>query len=392
MRTSPHQHERGFPARRAFHAVGRTTIDVVDHGRRDVYAGDPTAVRELPSWVWYPAAPDAGRELAEHVPAAWTPIADQLGLDTAGLRTHAIVDAPAALGSPHPVLIMSPSGFSPLLLAAVAEELASFGYVVVGVNHTYEAAVTVLADGRVVAANSAALAGVLGPQTGPHDDAFRQRGAVCEYKAADLRSVADQLGRLGPNGAGLSPDHLDLGRLGAFGHSFGGNAALEWCAADPRCLAAANLDGAIWTKVGTVGLPRPALQVLADHPEFDLPSDVAVAAGVSPDAAWYEAERAIVHADGARFASGPNPESPQRSPEPATWDSWTSRSCRSGRRAPWREQLAATRIDPELMWRITCDLLLAFFGEHVAGACGSGLDTVEARHPEVTIVTGRAAR
>jgi predicted dienelactone hydrolase len=37
---------------------------------------------------------------------------------------------------------------------------------------------------------------------------------------------------------------------GGFGHSFGGNAALQWCRDDPRCLAAANLDEALWTEVG----------------------------------------------------------------------------------------------------------------------------------------------
>jgi predicted dienelactone hydrolase len=47
-----------------------------------------------------------------------------------------------------PALVMSPSGFPPLLLAAIGEELASHGYVVVGVNHTYETAATVFADGR----------------------------------------------------------------------------------------------------------------------------------------------------------------------------------------------------------------------------------------------------
>ena len=67
----------------------------------------------------------------------------------------------------YPVLVLSPSVFPPLLLAAIAEELASHGYVVAGVNHTYETAVTVFADGRVVPVNPAAQAGVLGPQTGP---------------------------------------------------------------------------------------------------------------------------------------------------------------------------------------------------------------------------------
>ena len=45
------------------------------------------------------------------------------------------------------MLVQSQSGFPTQLLAATAEELASHGYVVVGVNHTYEPAVTVFADG-----------------------------------------------------------------------------------------------------------------------------------------------------------------------------------------------------------------------------------------------------
>jgi dienelactone hydrolase len=152
--------------------------------------------------------------------------------------------------SSYPVLMQSQSGFPPLLLAAVAEELASHGYVVVGVNHTYEPAVTVFADGRAVAVNPDAVAGVLGPQTGPYQERFRQRAAVCDYKAADLASVADQLEQLPAEAAGLLGGRLDLDRLGAFGHFFGGNAALQWCRDDRRCRAAANLDGALWTEVG----------------------------------------------------------------------------------------------------------------------------------------------
>ena len=209
-----------------------------------------------------------------------------------------MADAPAA-DRRSPVLILSPSGFSPLCMAAIAEELASHGYVVVGVNHTFETAVTVFADGRVAAMNPAALGGALGPQTGPHEEAFRRRAAVCNFKAVDLRFVADQLDRIAPNPAGLGPEHLDLTSLGAFGHSFGGNAALEWCRTDPRCRAAANLDGAIWTEVGSVGLSRPALQVLADHPEFALSGAEAVEAGIATDPAWHDAERTLAR-DGWR--------------------------------------------------------------------------------------------
>jgi hypothetical protein len=213
-----------------------------------------------------------------------------LGIRAAGLASNSVADVAPADGT-HPVLLLSPSGFPPLLLSGTAEELASHGFVVVGINHTYETAVTVFPDGRVVPMNPAAIAGALGPQVGAHEAVFEQRAAVCRYKVADLAFVADQLAALDPGD--MFAGRLDLGRLAAAGHSFGGAAALQWCHDDSRCTAAVNLDGALWTEVGREGLARPVLQVLASHPEFDLAPADAVAAGMAPDADWYQAERAI---------------------------------------------------------------------------------------------------
>ena len=274
------------------HPIGRISTECEDRDRVDPYAPDPSTPRHLVLWIWYPADPTSSGAPADFLPRPWTPIADQLGVDVNGLHTHAVAGAPAA-DRRSPVLLLSPSGFSPLFLGSIAEELASHGYVVVGVNHTFETAVTVFSDGRIATMNPAALGGALGPQIGPHEAAFRRRAEVCNYKAADLQFVADHLSRLGPNRAGLTGGHLDLTSVGAFGHSFGGNAALEWCRADARCRASANLDGAIWTEVGTVGLPRPALQILADHPEFALTGADAVAAGIVTDPAWHDAERML---------------------------------------------------------------------------------------------------
>jgi predicted dienelactone hydrolase len=78
--------------------------------------------------------------------------------------------------------------------------------------------------------NPAAIGGALRPQTGSHDDVFRQRASVCEYKAADLASVADQLERLNKDQAERLAGRLDMGRFGALGHSFG--AMPRWSGAD----------------------------------------------------------------------------------------------------------------------------------------------------------------
>jgi dienelactone hydrolase len=366
-------------------SVGRLSLEFVDPDRRELYSADPDDHRELLLWVWYPATPDDTAERADYVPAAWTPTADFLGIDLAGARTHAIAAAPMVEErSDYPVLILSPSGFPPLYLAAIAEELASTGYVVVGVNHTYETGVTAFSDGRVVPMNPDAIGGALGPQVGQYDEVFRQRDAVCRFKAADLRSVADHLERLEPHPTGLSAERLDLARLGAFGHSFGGNAAMEWCRTDPRCRAAANMDGAIWTDVSALDLQRPVLQLLAEHPEFAMTGSQAVAAGLSTDVSWYEAEKALtlggwrtvhqlepartVQITGASHMSFMDiPFLPLRADSPA------------------KAMLAATRIDPRRMWAISSDVLRRFFGQHLDGVDARALDDLPADYPEITL-------
>ena len=48
--------------------------------------------------------------------------------------------------------------------------------------------------------------------------------------------------------------------------------------------------------------------------------------------------------------------------------------------------LDATKIEPQRMWRITCDLLLAFFAWHLNGAAAPLLDRLADDVPE--LITG----
>lgn len=361
----------GLPAPTGRYQVGRVPFELVDPDRADIYSSNPQDRRELVIWTWYPAAPGPDTERAAYLPEPWAPAGQLLGLDAAGLLSHAVADAPLAdEQSSYPVLVQSQSGFPPLLLAAIAEELASHGYVVVGVNHTYESAVTVFADGRVVPMSPAAVAGLLGPQTetGPYQEQFAQRAAVCDYKAADLASVADQLQQLPADVAGLLGGRLDLDRLGGFGHSFGGNAALQWCRDDRRCRAAANLDGALWTEVGRVGLERPVLQVLAEHPEFASSGAEAVAAGLASDAEAFDAEKAIAFGGWRTVQQQGRPGYTVQVKGAGHLSFLDVGLLPSRGEGPVKAMLAATSIEPRRMWRITCDLLLAFFATHLGEA------------------------
>jgi hypothetical protein len=373
-----------LPTPTGAHAVGRTSYDWTDPTRTELYSADRSGQRELVVWVWYPAAPGPSTTLAAYLPDVWKPAVEFLGVESGGLRCHSVHDAPLASGGQRfPVLVLSPSGFPPLLLSALAEELASHGYVVFGVNHTYETTVTVFNDGRVVPVNPAATAGALGPQTGSHEDVFRARSEVCANKAIDLAFVGDQIQRLDADGGRPFAGRLDLARIGSLGHSFGGNAALEWCRADARCRCAVNLDGAVWTDVGERGLERPAMQILAEHHEFDVSPEQAVELGMAPDTEWFVAEKAItfggwrgVHehaplAHTVQIAGATHLSFLDIPFLPHTSD------------GPVATMLAATTIGAERMWRVTSELVLAFFGRYLDGADAPLLDGPDPDHPEL---------
>jgi predicted dienelactone hydrolase len=365
--------------------VARVCREWIDLDRAEIYSASPGDRRELLVWIWYPAGSAAGMGRAPYLPEAWTSVADLLGMNVVGLLSNAWASGGMADDqTSYPVVIMSPSGFPPLLLSGTAEELASHGYVVVGVNHTYETAVTIFADGRVVQGNPEAIAGALGPQAGSYEETFAKRAAVCDYKAADLSFVADQLEQINTGSDDWLASRLDLNRLCAIGHSFGGAAALQWCRDDPRCRAAVNLDGAVWAEVGTTGLDRPALQVLAPHAEFAVTAEDAVKAGMAPDIAWFEAEKDITFG-GWRTVDRTARPGYTFQIRGATHLSFMDVPFLPVRDdAPVTAMLAATDIDPERMWRVVGDLVLGFLARQLGGVESDLLDQLGRSYPEVT--------
>ena len=174
--------------------------------------------------IWYPTDPHAEDvPTAPYLPPSWWLHAAAWGV-AGEARRHAFVRAGGrgAGYRPLPVLLFSPAGWAPYFYAGMLEELASHGYVVVALAHTHEMIpMTVFADGRRRWFRNAAVAGALTVSKRPHAEDVRERGAVVDHKADDLRFALDQLDRLD-----AAPDPLggriDLGRVGAFGHSFGG--------------------------------------------------------------------------------------------------------------------------------------------------------------------------
>lgn len=140
--------------------VGRVTVVWTDQSRIEPLAPNHES-RELMVNIWYPADSAAGA-VAEYLDA----VAFERALGVAGfrkqfggaydviksgvVRTHALVGAPRSRSAKRsPVLIFSPGGgMVREVYAAQLEDLASHGYIVAAISHTYDAMVTVFPDGR----------------------------------------------------------------------------------------------------------------------------------------------------------------------------------------------------------------------------------------------------
>lgn len=229
-----------FPAPTGPYPVGTTVFDLTE-AAHDPYSADPAARRELVVQLWYPAKPSRA-PLARYMRWSETrPVTLYAPL----LDTHSRMDAPVAQAAdPFPVLLFSHRWSGQRTQNTVlAEDLASHGYVVASIDRPHNAARTELADGTVVRGHED-LRGLKG-DAATVGDRIGFWNKTLQLWAADERFVLDGLERKTADAADPFHSRLDTVHAGAFGHSFGGAAALALCGSDPRIRACANLDG--WT-------------------------------------------------------------------------------------------------------------------------------------------------
>jgi pimeloyl-ACP methyl ester carboxylesterase len=265
-------HTIPLPTPTGRYPIGTTIRHLVDRSRRDPWV-DSIPYRELMVSLWYPArlcghpfarymTPRAADHfdmgLSQQIPGY------RIGVvDWAGTPTHARLDAPVAAGR-HPVVLYGPGGGNPRTLGTgLVEELASHGYLVVAIDHTYEASEVEFPDGRLATDRRP-------PGT--------TRGQSAAVRVADIRFILDALG---------------LDRVGMLGYSAGGFAAAEAMLTDQRIRAGVNLDGKLLdnddpillSRVAQTGLDRPFLQLAT--PGHTRESDPSWAAFHTHQRGWF---------------------------------------------------------------------------------------------------------
>lgn len=229
------------------YSVGTTNYDWVDPMRDETYTEDPTDKRELAVKVWYPSEKVAEGKTSAYIDNDEVAAALGKGLELSAdqsinlvdsIKTNSISEAPIAqTESDYPVIVFSPGlGAIPEEYTAQAEQLASQGYVVAGINHTYDAIATGFSDGRTV-------------QQAPKIDASNTQviNEDIDIRAADAQFVLDKLESVNTSDPQkILTQHLDLDHVGIFGHSLGGATATEVLSQDPRFDAGINMDGSLY--------------------------------------------------------------------------------------------------------------------------------------------------
>jgi dienelactone hydrolase len=254
--------------------VGTHNWQWTDLSRTDPYAPVEETPRQLMIQTWYPVTPGTEGEKSPWMSAAeivapavaeWIHLPPFFLDHLVFVETQAKQDVAVAKSEDgFPVLLFSHGygGFRAQNTNQM-QHLASEGFVVVAVEHTYGAVVTVFLDGQVAHHNPDTM-----PDDLPPAEDLEATRALGSQWAEDLSFVLDQLAILQEGEMEeVWQGKLDLQHVGAFGHSTGGGAVIEFCFRDHRCKAALTLDPFIKPvseQALKQGLARPSLHMFSE--------------------------------------------------------------------------------------------------------------------------------
>ena len=284
-RTPTNHFTAAYPKPGGPYPVGRIDRLVTDPNRRNRYGISTNGSFAIS--VWYPAAPVAGQQ-----PARWFEDAVARDTSTASiwasysvtqwldrlpyLCNYAFSDAPLAeVTGPLPVVLYSPGWSSDRREdAEKLEGLASYGYVVVSVDHD-DAFDTVWPDGFYHSRSDSS-----------------QTDAEFNNRVRDLVVVLAELTNWNQNDARFA-GRLHLDTFGALGMSWGGQTIVELARQDARCKALVLLDPG-GTAGSLQGFSTPSLTM--HNPDWN---DQSVFDASKTNAVWFQ----ISNTDHASFAN-----------------------------------------------------------------------------------------
>jgi dienelactone hydrolase len=213
-----------------------TNFPLTDHSRVDPYAPCCNKPRRLMLTLFQPA------NCSSTVPIAYMPNGTATFYDVAlasvgvpdgafeSLRLKTCSSPPKKTDFPL-LLFSTGAGMSRLLYNVICQWVASAGFNVVSIDHTYDAATVEFPNGDLI--------------TGADIELPDGLAKLVKVRIADVLSTLNALSNTTfTKQAGIP--NLKTKRVGAFGHSLGGATAADAMLADPRIVAGLNMDGSVY--------------------------------------------------------------------------------------------------------------------------------------------------
>lgn len=228
-------------------SVGTISFEVIDSSRLDPYAPAPQS-RALMISLFYPTT-DTKHLISPYLPTNLASFADQsFGFPPSFLeqiKTRCYLSARLSEIPSIPIILFSPGlGGARESYTIMLSALASYGYLVISIDHTYDAAAVEFPDGSLVLGlpiNGDALA--------------------IDTRVKDSRFIIDQLSNstFVSQIPGILHRNLNSSKIAMFGHSLGGSTTLQAMEADSRILGGVTLDGPFSGSQLTTSTKKPFL-------------------------------------------------------------------------------------------------------------------------------------
>ncbi len=266
-----------LPAPTGKHSVGRTLFHWIDESLPDPDIQD--GHREIIVWAWYPATVTPKDQPAEWMPGKWGEVFGAAHLKShpgaiseeqpiGSILSHAYPNAAGDTSRRYPILLFAPGlGNTPLDYTTIIEDVASHGYIVLGVVSPEFGRARVLSDGRVFQGHDPAEWAARRGGSPSRESAWRAFEETRIY-SRDLRFALTALANVQ---GGPLKGRADLSRVGVFGHSLGGAAALRCARDDARVRAVFDIDGSpIWSSdEGALHKPLLVLSAASTSARYD---------------------------------------------------------------------------------------------------------------------------
>ena len=269
--------------------------------REEIITKNTNDKRELMLKVWYPAKINNEKKENYLNEGDRKGFAKKYGLPASTFNYLDFIETntyekPEVASGNFPVLIFSHGSYSKASgYYAILEEIASHGYIIFNINHTYESVGSIFPDNKIIYFNKKYdLENVLSKNMttlawesqlnfnnakSEKEKLKISKKILTEYVAANItkrwsKDISDVINNLKKwNENSFLKRHLNLKKIGVIGHSQGGSATGQAIIDDSRISVGINLDGVQWGNIIDTTFTKPFLYISSDwdkyHPNFN---------------------------------------------------------------------------------------------------------------------------